>query len=112
MSGGADAASLHVERFKSELWRGIVAQDAAADFATFSIVRKLGGFQNYLARAIPSPATGAESCPSAAAEVRCSPAVGSHQRHLETVGAEGSGRQGPILCPNPEVIRKRRELRF
>lgn len=39
---------------KSETSQGIIAQDrVAADFATFSIVRKLGGLQKYLARTIP-----------------------------------------------------------
>lgn len=51
-----------------------------------------------------------EACLRATTEVQSSPAVSSHQRHLEAVGAEGSGRHGTILCPNPEVIGKRREL--
>lgn len=47
MSHSPDAASLHMERFK------IIAQDVAADCPTFSIVRKLGGLQKYLARTVP-----------------------------------------------------------
>lgn len=50
MSRRPDAVSLHIERFKRELSHGIIAQDVAAGFATFSVVRKLGGLQKYLAR--------------------------------------------------------------